>query len=167
LDLSVPKKLPLVKQIIEEEVYVFRTLDELFDCDSKRRLTVYNPGLGLPWSSDNRNRAITEEEEDCDIVLYSLNLKYKVNPEYIAWKKKFDERVLAAKLKKIAKAKYKLMVRKIYKIRLDKANLLTDEHDITFYKLFILLVSIYGFNTVTNVDIMCSLAVYNMLVWHK
>jgi hypothetical protein len=156
-----------VRQIVDEEVYVFKTLDELLNCDSKKRLTVYNPGLGLPWSSETKNRAIRDDEEDCDIVMFSRTLSYKINPEYVAWKKKFDEKQLAVKLKKIAKAKYKLMVRKIYKIRLDKARLLTDEHEITYYKLFILLVSLYGFKTVTNVEIMCSLAVYNMLVWHK
>lgn len=130
----------------DEDLFVFTSLDEILDSEFSGVLNLDVLELGTPWPVVPGLQCDSMGNYLCRTNIWG----YKTTPEYLEWVGKLENVRKAKEMRKVAKARYRLLVRNLFrdKIALLKWKLCT-KMEYSFLRLVLSFVSLVGWKETT------------------
>lgn len=151
---SVPKKHLFLDVVTEEEYHVFGSLDEMLDADVEGTYTADFLDLGTPWPV-GQNPGF---DFDSEVTYVNTYWYYKPNEKYNEWISAVEAKNRARLLRRVAKGRYKQLVRTIEKLRRKAvSNEATRNIKFNFLNLVLMATSILGWEGATGLEVLFGL----------
>lgn len=131
---------------MDEDFYVFCSMDEILDSEFSGVLNLDALSLGTPWPV----LPGLECDANGNYLCRSITWGYKPTKEFSEWLEKNEQKEKAKELRKIAKARYRLLVRNLFrdKVALLKLKLCTRMEN-SFLRLVLVFISLVGWKETT------------------